>query len=249
MEMPSNAIKFEKDNGKQHAVINVLGIAYKPDGSIGGRFSDSVDLKFDTKDELKEFMKKPYHYESQFELAPGQYTLKVAFTSGGESFGKIEIPLAIESYDGKDFSLSAVALSKEMRRYGEGDTTLDSELLSDHKPLVTQGVEVIPAASNHFKKSDPAAIYVEAYEPLLTGPNPPKIGLELKIIDRKTGEKKIDAGVADTTASVKAGNPVVPLGLKLPTERLPPGSYRVELVALDSAGNSTKMSSVDFDLE
>ncbi len=249
MEMPANAIKFNKDDGKQHASINILGIAYKADGSIGGRFSDSVDLKFDTKDQMKEFLKKPYHYENQFELAPGQYTLKVAFTSGGESFGKIEVPLVIESYDGKQFSLSAVALSKEMHRYGEGDTTLDSELLQDRKPLVTQGVEVVPAASNRFKKSDPAAIYVEAYEPLLTGPHPPKIGLELKIIDRKTGEKKIDAGVADTSGSVRAGNPVVPLGLKLPTETLPPGSYRVELVALDSAGNSTKMSSVDFDLE
>lgn len=114
---------------------------------------------------------------------------------------------------------------------------------------MTQGLEVIPAASNHFKKNDTTAIYVEAYDPLLTGPNPPKIGLQLKIIDRKTGEDKINAGVADTSSAVKAGNPVVPLGLKLPTDKLAPGSYRVELVAIDSAGNRTKVSSADFELE
>ena len=249
MEMPSSAIKFDKDKGKQHAVINVLGIATKPDGSESGRFSDAVDLSFETKDQMKEFLSKPFHYENQFELAPGQYQLKVVFSSGGESFGKVETTLVIDPYDGKHFSLSAVALSKEMRRYGEGDTTLDAELLQDHKPLVTQGLEVIPAASNHFKKNDTTAIYVEAYDPLLTGPNPPKIGLQLKIIDRKTGEDKINAGVADTSSAVKAGNPVVPLGLKLPTDKLAPGSYRVELVAIDSAGNRTKVSSADFELE
>ena len=249
MEMPSNTIKFEKDKGKQHAVINVLGIATKPDGSVAGRFSDAVDLNFETKEQMKEFLSKPFHYENQFELADGQYKLTVVFSSGGESFGKLEVPLAIDTYDGKEFSLSAVALSKEMRRYGEGDTTLDSELLQDRQPLVTQGLEVIPAASNHFKKSDPAAIYVEAYDPRLTEPNPPKIALELRIIDRKTGEKKIDAGVSDTSGSVKAGNPIVPLGLRLPTDHLSPGSYRVELVAVDSTGHRTKASSADFELE
>ncbi len=249
MELPSNAVKFDKDKGKQHAVINILGIAAKPDGSVGGRFSDAVDLDFDTKDQMKDFLKKPFLYENQFELAPGQYKLTVVFSSGGENFGKVETPLTIDPYDGKEFSLSAVALSREMRRYGEGDTTLDTELLQDYKPLVTQGIEVIPAASNRFKKSDPTAVYVEAYDPLLTGPKPPKIGLEIKIIDRKTGEMKVDAGVTDTSGSVKAGNPVVPLGLKLPTDRLPPGSYRVDLVAIDSAGNHTKTSSADFELE
>ena len=35
MEIPGNSVKFEKEKGKQHAEINVLGIAYKPDGSVG----------------------------------------------------------------------------------------------------------------------------------------------------------------------------------------------------------------------
>ena len=249
LEMPSNSIKFEKDKGKQHAAINIMGIASKADGSVAARFSDTVELNFESKDELKEFLKKPFHYENQFEVATGQYTLKVVFMSGGESFGKMEAPLLVAPFDGKEFSLSAVALSKEMHKFGEQDTSLDAELLEDHRPLVTQGVEVVPAASSHFKKGDPAGLYVEAYEPLLTGPNPPKIGLEIRIIDRKTGEKKIDAGVTDTSGSVKAGNPVVPLGLRIPIDRLPPGSYRLELTAIDSAGHNTKTSSADFELE
>jgi len=43
--------------------LNVLGIAYRPDGTIGARFSDTVNMDLE-KDEWKEFTKLPYHYET-----------------------------------------------------------------------------------------------------------------------------------------------------------------------------------------
>ena len=84
-------LKFEKVKGKQHSSVNVLGIAYKPDGTIAARFSDTVDLDFDGKKEVEEFQKQPFHYENQFDVASGQYTLKVVFSSGNESFGKLQL--------------------------------------------------------------------------------------------------------------------------------------------------------------
>jgi hypothetical protein len=42
---------------------------------------------------------------------------------------------------------------------------------------------------------------------------------------------------------------VVPIGLKLPVNSLEPGSYRVELRALDSKDSDTGFRSVDFDVE
>ena len=42
IEIPSSAVKFEKQKGKEHAEINILGIAYKPDGAIAARSSASV---------------------------------------------------------------------------------------------------------------------------------------------------------------------------------------------------------------
>ena len=41
LEIPSAALKFEKVKGKQHAAVNILGIAYKLDESIAARFSDT----------------------------------------------------------------------------------------------------------------------------------------------------------------------------------------------------------------
>ena len=72
MEFPTSSIDFAKVKGKYHADVNVLGIAYRPDGTVASRFSDEVTLDME-KDEWEKFMKAPMHYENQFSVAPGQY--------------------------------------------------------------------------------------------------------------------------------------------------------------------------------
>jgi hypothetical protein len=249
MEIPTGAIKFEKIKGKQHAEINILGIAYQPAGGIAGRFSDTVNLDFDGKKEVEEFAKKPLHYENQFELASGQYTLKVAFNAGGQNFGKLETPLAIDPYDSKQFSASGLALSNEMRRVSDLVTGLDAELLADRTPLVVHGIQMVPSGTNRFKSSDSAAVYLEVYDPLLLSANPPKVALQYSVLDRKSGERKLDTSVTNVENAIQAGSPVVPIGLKLPLSSLGPGSYRVEIRALDVAGNSSAIRSAEFSVQ
>jgi hypothetical protein len=247
VEIPSPVLKFEKVKGKQHAALNILGIAYKPDGSMAARFSDTAHIEFDDKKEVEAFQRTPFRYESQFGIASGQYKLRVVFSSGNESFGKLEMPLLIDSYRAEEFSMSGLALSNNIRPAAAISSDLDSQMLEDRTPLMVQGVQVLPSASNHFKKTDPAAIYAEVYEPLMKGPNPPLVAFELRIVERKTGQEKLK--VRDKIPPGKEGVPVIPLGLKLPVATLEPGSYRVELRAGDTAGNNSKIRSADFEVE
>lgn len=249
IDMPSSAIKFEKEKGKLQGSVNVLGIAYKPDGTVAARFSDTANLELQNKDELKQFEKHSFQYETQFNIAAGSYTLKVAFSSGGESFGKLEQPLVIDAYDDKQLAVSALALSKEMHRVSDITEGLDSELLADRTPLVTQGIQVVPSGSNHFKKSEHTGVYVEVYEPLLANPNPPKVMLEVLLLNAKTGEQRAHFAVKDTSALIKPGNPMIPVGVQIPISQLEPGAYRVEMRALDSVGNTTKMRTADFSVD
>jgi hypothetical protein len=246
MEIPTSAVKFEKVKGKQHADINLLGIAYKPDGSVAGRFSDSVALDFDGKKEAEDFTRHPMHYENQFELACGQYSLKVAFNSGGQSFGKLEVPLVIDTYKQNQFSISGLALSSEQHPLSDMATGLDAQLLADRTPLVVHGLQMVPSGTNLFTTKDSAVVYFEVYDPLLVGPNPPKINLVYSVLDRKSGERKIDTSITNTASAVQAGSPVVPMGLKIPVGTLGPGAYRVEVRALDLAGNSSPLRSAEF---
>jgi VWFA-related protein len=251
MEIEPNAMKFAKEKGKLHSEMNVLGIAYRQDGSVGARFSDTVRLDVETKKEVETFNEKPFHYENQFDVAPGQYRFKVVFSSGGESFGKLEKILAVEAYDGKTFRLSGIAFSTKYRAASSMGTDLDAALIEDRTPLITQGIQLTPSGSTRFKTTDKPAIYLEVYEPLLAAAEPTKdlaVALQLKVLDTKTGVEKIDSGLFRIPVPEKGGNPVIPAGAQVPVAQLGPGSYRLVMSATDSAGKQSQRWA-DFDVQ
>jgi hypothetical protein len=247
MEIPSESLQFNKDKGKYHANLNVLGIAYKPDGTIGARFSDTVNLDLE-KDEVKEFTKTPYHYENQFDAAPGTYKLTVVLTAGGDAFGKFETPLTIDEYDGKHFHLSGLALANNVHALSAAPTGLDSVLLEDRTPLVVKGMQIIPSGTNRFKHTDSVVLYTEIYEPLLTSENPPRIGFGYRIFERDSNKQIFFTGVQPGEEYVQKGNPVIPVGMKVKVDDLKPGAYRLMMQAVDSAKNSAPNRLVDFDI-
>jgi hypothetical protein len=59
----------------------------------------------------------------------------------------------------------------------------------------------------------------------------------------------IGAHNIDTSSYLEKGNPVVPLGLKVPIDQLPPGSYRLDFQASDANGALSVVRSVGFDAE
>lgn len=242
MEIATDKIKFEKEKGKFHATVSVLGLAYLPDGSVGARFSDAVKLEFEDKKQMQAFQEHPMHYENQFDVASGKYNLKVVFASSGENFGKLEMPLAIDPYDTKVFTISGFALSKEIRKTSDLGTGLDALLLEDHVPLVVNGMQLVPSGTNHFKTTEPAALYMELYEPLLAGAQPttPVVAFEMRVLDGKTGEQKSDSGLLRVDLPAQKGSPTIPVGAKIPTAGLTPGPYKVEIKALDDAGKEFK---------
>ena len=251
MDISPENLKFEKQKGKMHSDVNVVGVAYATDGSVAAKFSDTLKVDVDGKKELEEFKEKPMHYEKQFDVASGNYLLKVAFTSGGEDFGKLQLPLIVDPYDAKKFSLSALALSDRISRVSDLEAGLDAELLEDVKPLVSQGVQLSPSGSNTFKKAIPAALYVEIYDPLYADPkaDQPKVGLQVRVLDPKTGQAKVDTGFMNMANYGKMGNPVIPVGIQLPIATLTPGAYRVEAKAIDTAGNASLVRTADFIVE
>jgi VWFA-related protein len=249
MEMPADVLKFQKEKGKQRAELNVLGIAYNPDGGVAAKFSDTVKMEFQNKKEVEEFEEKPLHYETQFEVASGKYTLKVVFSANGQGFGKLEEPLVVDQYDNKKFGMSAVAMSREMRKVNDLDANLDATLLADKTPLIVMGMQLTPGASNVFQKGGPGAFYLEIYEPSMTDDKPHKVALKMVVIDTKTKESKLDTGLIDMSQYAHAGNPVIPVGLRVPSKELAAGSYRAEFMAADDAGNVSLVRTANFEVQ
>jgi hypothetical protein len=247
IEIPSEAIKFEKVKGKMHAGVNVLGIAYKPDGSVGARFSDAVKLDLENQKEVQSFKEKPMHYENQFDVAVGVYSLKVVFDSGEASFGKLEAPLVINAYEASDFAVSGIAFSKVFGKVTDADSNLDALLLEGRSPLVAGNYQFTPTGYSRFKAADKVVLYFELYDPALVGEKKPQVAVQMRILDGKTLEMKQDTGNVLVDNFVKDGSVVVPAGLRMPIEGLAPGTYKLELKALDSTG-SFATRTADFEI-
>ena len=244
MEIPGDAVVFNKDKGKYHANVNILGIAYKEDGSVGAKFSDTLNLEME-KDDWKEFTKEPYRYQNEFDAAPGNYKLAVVLSSGGEGFAKMDMPLHIDAYDGNRFTLGGVLLSSNLQKVDEIPTEVDATLLEDRKPLIVKGMQITPAASYQFKKADGITLYSEVYEPLLkTEPNT-RLLTGYRIFDGSNKEVFFTGGVP-LDSFIEKGNPVVPFALRVETKDLQPGKYRLVLLAVDGKNNQAPQRPVEF---
>jgi hypothetical protein len=248
LEVPTASIDCPKVKGKYHADVNVLGIAYRPDGTVASRFSDEVTLDME-KDQWEKFTEGPMPYQNQFSLAPGIYRLSVVVSGGGDKFSKFEIPLAVDPYDGKKFSLSAVALSNQFQPVSEMGSTLDADLLADRAPLVVRNMEITPSADNRFKKTEKVAVYAQIYAPQLADANPPTVKCSYLVVDQKTGKSVGSMANIDMAAYVQKGNSMIPVALKLPIEALPPGEYLLKMQASESGGSLTQVRSVNFVVE
>ncbi len=241
MEIPSEAINFEKVKGKFVGVLNVLGVAYAEDGTVAARFSDSIKINFENKKLVETFQEEPLlHYEKDFEIAVGKFTLKVVYSSG-KTFGRLELPLNIDKFEKSKFRMSGLAFSKSFHKMTPQDSNIDSALVEDRTPLIANGVKFTPTGLNSFRKTDNVALYAQLYDDMLTAEDTPKgfvVGIQLRIIDGKTKTMKLDSGAMAT--KINPGNALIPVGLKLLVDKLEPGEYFAELTAQDSANNSVR---------
>jgi VWFA-related protein len=233
MEIAPDALKFENEKGRLHAEINLLGIATTAEGGVGARFSDVLKLDFDNQAQIEKLKVTPLHYEKEFKIAPGEYRFTLAFSSGGASFGKLEGPLAVEPRKAGELALSSVALSREA--HPAADLGLASSLIEDRTPLTADGVQVVPSGSGQFTKSEAAFFYFEVYDP-----NPASVGVQVRVLDRKTGEPKTNSASMKLDLAKSSSNSAIPSGSRLPIDSLAAGAYQLEVMAIDSAGQQVK---------
>jgi hypothetical protein len=232
MDITADALKFQNQKGKLHAEMDLLGIAAAPDGGVGARFSDAV--KFDlTQAEIDKLTGKSFHYEKDFKIAPGQYRFTIAFSSGGQSFGKLEAPLDVEARKPGELALSSLVLSREAHPAADLGLGLGVSI-GDQSPLVAQGMQVIPAGSSQFTKSEQAFFYFEVYDS-----NPASLTAQVRILDRPAGAPKWDSGMLKLSVPQQGGN--------LPISSLAAGNYQLEVTAVDSSGKQVKRTA-DFEI-
>ncbi|MGD1102123.1 MAG: VWA domain-containing protein [Terriglobia bacterium] len=247
LSIPGSAIDFEKHRDNFQSQINVLGIAYREDGSVAARFSDTVDLDYE-KDEKKEVTKTPFDYQHSFKIAPGEYTFKLVLSAGGGKFGKYIVPLIVDPFSGKQFTLSGPAFGDRFVPSPLSSADIDQTLIEGSAPMVANGMQVVPSSNNHFKKDMQPVVYVEVYDPILRSSSP-QMGILYNIVNRRTKQKVYSSNTLPINQYVHQGSPLVPVIFSLPMDKLPVGDYRMEIWGRDSAENVSPVLTGDFSIE
>ncbi|MGB7761764.1 MAG: VWA domain-containing protein [Bryobacteraceae bacterium] len=234
LEIPSPVLDPTDVNGKLHAEIEVLGMAYSPGGGVAARFTHKLKFDFDSRRQLDDFVRHPIHYERQFEVAPGNYRFKVVFRSAKDRFGVVEVPLVVDPFNAGQLGLSAIALSREVQPISQEAAQDEAE--TGKNPLIYRGNRIVVSGSDVFSKTGTAEAYFEVYEPLAAGGGAVQLTMRLRLVDTQSHEPAWNSGDIDLTALAKSADRVIPIALRLPVAALAPGTYRAELVVKDSAG-------------
>jgi hypothetical protein len=242
-QLPPDALhSLPVEKGKP-APVDVLGIATRADGSVAARFSDSVSLEKDEWDALK---KKPFAYQNSFDVAPGQYQLKLVFGAASEKLAAWEQPLVIPAYDGKSMAVSPIAMGDDVQPISAASATLDAELVEDRKSLVALGFVLTPSPLLRFDRKKPLGFYAEIYDPAVAQTPAAKVAMIYVLIDEATGKQAYNSGGLAVTQFQTAGNPVIPVMFRLPADKLSAGKYRLDIQAADDKNQHTGVNSVHF---
>ena len=236
--------------------VSVFGKVYSSNGTLAAQFSDIAswhadDLSVGPYSETTGYdwavcsFYEPNLYETRLPLAPGQYKMQLVF-SDGLDFGRTEIPLTVDSNDRKHLAISGIAVARRFREVPAGSHGVTTPLPGNYVPLVSNGVEITPTADTRFRKDEPFHFYFEVYEPQQPESQGGTFLAHLRIVDAKTGSVAKELQPVDAASYGMPGEPVVPIGGGIDISNLPNGSYRLEVQATDSAGNSTPWRATEF---
>jgi len=259
---------WEQQTGKIEANIGVLGAVYAKDGKLVTRFSDllwpsywpaiiidhATQYALDALDldgvgvSLSRWDAAwlPTRYETQFDLPPGEYELRVVL-SDGKRFGRAKVPLVIENYVGDSLGLGSVFLCNRFRdAHAAAVETGAANFAPQYVPLVSKGVRVTPAGDTRFGPDTQLSSYFEIYEPAVAVEPAPRIQAHLRIVNTRDGTIVKDFPPVDAAPYAQPGNTTVPIAREIPISTLAKGDYRLEVQASDSAGRSTPWRAANF---
>lgn len=188
----------------------------------------------------------PGGYETQVNLNPGDYRFEFLLTDG-EKIGRASASLTVDDFSAAALSLSGIALCKRYHKPARDER--GPIHAPQFVPLTFKGVEFTPTGDTRFKKGEQLLPYLEIYGTELRAADAPRLYLEMKVFDEKTGELKIGTGARPVHSPMRPDYPAIPVVWEMEVAKLPPGTYRLEVQVSDSLGNKTAWRAASFSVE
>jgi hypothetical protein len=246
VEFPWSAVKRRWKGVNLYANVAVLGIVRNQDGMEVARFSDTASTALwnfyrgplpPDRQFLNDWERAgiPSRYATQVNLPSGDYQLQVVVTDG-ERFGLAQLPFKVEDASRQALGISAIVLCNRIQNVAEGAQAAAGA--PQYIPLTGNGVEFSPAADTRFKRGDHLFSYFQIFLSTETRSATSDARFQIKLRN-SAGELTMDTGLRTVGLSNGTETGIVPVSGEIPIDNLPPGNYRLQVQASDSAGQKT----------
>jgi hypothetical protein len=152
--LPGNQLPLASAREASKATIDVLGVVRNEQRRPVARIRDTIRLAIDSVDDLK---RKTVQYETNLELPPGRYRMKVVVRENtGGTAGSYEAPLVVPDLARDAIKLSSIVVGTQLKAGARAE---------GRNPLVRDGRELVPNVTRVVSTSQHLYFYYEIYDP------------------------------------------------------------------------------------
>jgi VWFA-related protein len=236
LEIPTQSIRFEHNNGKYSGRIQLVGLVRDRAGNLVRRFGGPIQLEFGDQD-YNVLKPGTVSFVNHIQLPAGSdysFELLVKDLLSGMVSNSLET-ISLKKAE-PAFSLSTILLSKEVDK---------SPNNADHF-LTIQGVKILPSARCQFRNGDNLIFYFDIYNPQ---PDRDKKSSDISIaMSLMRDGQPMNAKLPSYHVNEYSGDPTphVTFSKFLRLSGLAPGKYTLLVDVKDSLGNQNARGEANF---
>ncbi len=238
-------IAFKKKGDQLTAELAVMGAAFAEDGSIAGRFSQTLPVTCE-KDKEAGFRAQPLAYRNSLILRPGKYRLKVAVADATGNLGSVEQSLEIPAFPDSGPAVSSLVLVEQISPVPELIRDLRAQMLEESDPFTCLKAQIEPRVEHKLNSNSDIPVFFRIYS--LSGASH-QTGWTAKAILRGENGREYELPRIDLhKMMVSVGNGEFAASFSLRFPDAPQGRYVLKIEAAETQSGTLATLQTDIDL-
>jgi len=234
--VPGSRLQFARSGDKDKANIDVIGVLRDARDRTVGQLRDTIKVSADA---VSAGLQKPVQYQTNFELPPGEYRLRVVVRENqAGTIGAFDAAIVVPDLDRQAVKVSSIVVGSQIRDGAKADP---------RNPLVRGGQELVANVARVAPASQALYFYYEVYDPArsdagggagarVPGSDGVQLASSLAFYRGKT--RVLETPAVPVTKLAAADRGAAVFQVEVPTGGLVPGLYTCQVNITDQAAQA-----------
>jgi VWFA-related protein len=243
--VPASKVQFKKSSDKDKATIDLLAVVRDPGQRPVARIRDTINLSVSATEEVQ---RKNVQYQTDLELPPGVFQLKVVVRENQTgTVGSFEALINVPDLGRSPIRLSSVIVGSRLQAEKKKDP---------RNPLLQGGQELVPSIAHVITTGQPLYLYYELYDaaspvPAGQAPAPPAgakpaaaaaatapVRVLSNVVFFKGQKRVLETSLVEAVTQAAPDRKATTFRLEVPTTDLPPGLYTCQVNVIDDVAGT-----------